>query len=395
MALRGTLHDFGIADILQIIGHQTKTGTLTIRHRDQTVHVHFKEGLITGADAESRNEKDLLGTMLVHAEVLKREDLLRLLDRHKKTGRRVGELALDENFLKDSELHEFVRLQVTETLYKLFLWNSGTYEFEQHAVAVPRGFEPIRSEMLLMEGFRQMDEWPEIRKKIGGYGTVLMIIKALDIEKHDSDPSDDLGFDDAFAEMPDSDATRQGWHMGKNEQRVYGLIQPDRPVQNIIRLSRLGEYETCKSLVNLLDAGYVQARFDAVKPEKAEGGAIAAAPRVYTWRFFLGAIIALGCIVAALSMLRPMVMGVQKLWPNYARHQLLTIDLLETLSRNHMVTMHRALAIYRAEYGAYPATLRLLARTRILDARDLRFPWQQDYFYQVEGDSYTLVRPLF
>ena len=31
MALSGTLKDFGIADILQLIGHQTKTGRLTLK----------------------------------------------------------------------------------------------------------------------------------------------------------------------------------------------------------------------------------------------------------------------------------------------------------------------------------------------------------------------------
>ena len=34
MALRGTLKDFGIADIFQLIGHQTKSGLLTLKNRD-------------------------------------------------------------------------------------------------------------------------------------------------------------------------------------------------------------------------------------------------------------------------------------------------------------------------------------------------------------------------
>ena len=39
MALKGTLKDFGIADILQLIGQQQKTGTLHLQGRDQEVHV--------------------------------------------------------------------------------------------------------------------------------------------------------------------------------------------------------------------------------------------------------------------------------------------------------------------------------------------------------------------
>ena len=47
MALRGTLKDFGIADILQLIGHQQKTGTLSVKNRDQEVQIHFLDGTPT------------------------------------------------------------------------------------------------------------------------------------------------------------------------------------------------------------------------------------------------------------------------------------------------------------------------------------------------------------
>ncbi len=34
MALRGTLGDFGISDIFQLVGHQTKTGVLLLKSKD-------------------------------------------------------------------------------------------------------------------------------------------------------------------------------------------------------------------------------------------------------------------------------------------------------------------------------------------------------------------------
>jgi len=46
MALQGTLKDFGIADILQLIGQQQKTGTLHLKSKDQDVQVGFKDGSI-------------------------------------------------------------------------------------------------------------------------------------------------------------------------------------------------------------------------------------------------------------------------------------------------------------------------------------------------------------
>ena len=50
MALSGTLKDFGIADILQLIGHQTKTGRLTLKTGQAEVEVSFKDGTVIFAE---------------------------------------------------------------------------------------------------------------------------------------------------------------------------------------------------------------------------------------------------------------------------------------------------------------------------------------------------------
>ena len=44
MALRGTLGDFGIADIFQLVGHQQKTGILLLKNRELEVRIYFVEG---------------------------------------------------------------------------------------------------------------------------------------------------------------------------------------------------------------------------------------------------------------------------------------------------------------------------------------------------------------
>ena len=57
-------------------------------------------------------------------------------------------------------------LQTTETVYRLFHWKSGTYEFEPGDVEWDREtVTPLRAESVLMEGFRQVDEWPLVRRQ--------------------------------------------------------------------------------------------------------------------------------------------------------------------------------------------------------------------------------------
>ncbi|MFL5371329.1 MAG: DUF4388 domain-containing protein, partial [Myxococcales bacterium] len=75
MALSGTLKDFGIADILQLIGHQTKTGKLVLKNGPEEVDVLFVEGNVVFATDNSRPKESLLGNMLLRAEILPEEKL--------------------------------------------------------------------------------------------------------------------------------------------------------------------------------------------------------------------------------------------------------------------------------------------------------------------------------
>ena len=51
MALQGSLRDFSIADILQLIALQKKTGLLTLKSSDDTVTLGFSESLFEVAAA--------------------------------------------------------------------------------------------------------------------------------------------------------------------------------------------------------------------------------------------------------------------------------------------------------------------------------------------------------
>ena len=54
MALTGTLKGFGIADILQLIGQQQKTGVLYLKSKEQDVQVYFRDGNIVRAEIPLR-----------------------------------------------------------------------------------------------------------------------------------------------------------------------------------------------------------------------------------------------------------------------------------------------------------------------------------------------------
>ena len=180
MSLRGTLGDFGIADIFQLIGHQAKTGVLLLKDRELEVRIFFVEGNVVKAEQSLREKADLLGNIMVRSGVLTQVQLDTALDAQQRTLRRLGDILVDMGTVTRPVLKDFARLQTTETIYRLFQWRAGTYEFTAQAVDYDEAsYEPIRSENILMEGFRMVDEWPAVRKIVASSACTFLILRPL------------------------------------------------------------------------------------------------------------------------------------------------------------------------------------------------------------------------
>jgi hypothetical protein len=394
MALTGTLRDFGIADILQLIGQQGKTGILHLKNKEKSVHVHFVDGNVVKAESATRSRKDLLGSLMVRAGVLSQEQLERALEIQKQTLRRLGDILVDEKLVTRELFREMYQLQTTETLYRLFHWKDGTYEFEQVEVDYDReAITPIRSENVLMEGFRMVDEWPMVRKKITSYDMTFVRRKSLTAAA--AAPSSVEGNDEldaAFGALeggaPEAEAPSED--LGPYERKVFELAEPERTVQEIIDLSRMGEFETCKSLLNLVDAGYLE----PVAPKKkgkplagARGGTVEALRGVFVQA--LMGVIVLGLVAGATYL--GLHFFVAPGTPLRAR------EVEEVLAGEQAARIARALEVYRVEVGRYPETLAQLQEAGLLSKRDGTYPYGRPWYYRPPreaGDGYTLLPPI-
>src|SRR6266851_6012270 len=232
MALSGTLKDFGIADILQLIGHQTKTGRLVLKSGHDEVDVLFVDGTVVFATQKARNKADMLGSLLRRADLINTRKLEEALTEQQRSLKRLGDVLVQQKHVDAEKLSQVMRLQTTETLYKLFRWKTGTYEFTQEDVdAASAGFEPIRAEAVLLEGFRRMDEWPAVRKKIPWNDATFEQLKDLN-----SPPDGDGG----------------GGTPAENHRLVYALAAEGRTAEKIADVSLLGEFEALRALDELL-----------------------------------------------------------------------------------------------------------------------------------------------
>lgn len=379
MALNGTLRDFGIADILQLIAQQQKTGTLHLESKDQEVHIGFQDGVIVQAESTTRRRKDLFGTMLVRAEIISEEQLEEALETQKRTLQRLGDVLVSTGVITKERYRQMAQLQFNETLYRLFSWKSGTYAFEQGTVHYdPADVTPVRAESVLMEGFRMVDEWPVIRKRIPRYDLVFEKVKDLPAPREDGD---------APEERRRGDFTT----FGEPERRIYALVTPVRDVRKLIDLSCLGEFETCKALCNLVNLVYLKALPALGDPDPLEDEvSVVDRVRGTLGRIAVSTVVLAGLVLVAVSSnLNPWSLS------GSARMGFEESAVQQAVARAQVSRLEAALDVYRLEKGEYPPSLQALVDTRLVSTSDLRYPWRDPYYYRrVAPQEFILLPPL-
>jgi hypothetical protein len=394
MALKGTLKDFGIADILQLIGQQQKTGHLVLRQKGETVTVSFKDGNIVRAETQSRNDKDLIGTMLVLGGLINSAQLENALEVQKRSLQRLGDVLVSQRAITDEKFKQMVQLQSAETLYRLFAWKSGNYEFEVGDVEIENYNQSLRAESVLMEGFRRVDEWPMVRKRITSLEMTFAKLKELPPPPLEKDSFDDA-LDDAFGEVKKSVNKGEFQSVADNERQIYYLVQPGRSVERIIELSCLGEFEGAKSLCNLLNLEYLEAKAPLGRP-KAEFRADGPQSGRFDQSVSVGSRLLVGLGIVALFLFvgsRLDLGSIQTTRRNATQYVDPAAQRMASVQQISRITS--AIDIFQLEQGAPPSELQQLVDRELLAKDDLSYPWRDPYFYRVNSDgSWMLLPPL-
>ncbi|HEY5998562.1 MAG TPA: DUF4388 domain-containing protein, partial [bacterium] len=272
MALEGTFSDFGLADILQLVGHQKKTGVLTVRGEGgRLVTVSFEKGMIVFADEFQRTENERLGNVLLRTRRLSQEQLARAMEVQQGTGQRLGYVLVEQKLISQQELRQALQLQVKESVYRLFRWQEGSYHFSPEPVTFDREiYAPVPAELVLMEGVRMIDEWPILERKIPNFQVVFERVSGAPatLPARPGRPAK-ADIEELMAIVDDGEepapaaaaATAPGGEgLGQRESALLALVDGERTVQDLIDIGQLGEFETCKVLYGLISLGLVRQR---------------------------------------------------------------------------------------------------------------------------------------
>lgn len=231
MAIKGSLAEASLPDVLQLLSMGKKTGCLSVTHKNNFGSIYFDKGKISYAKIVNR--RDRIGDILVKAGKITAEQLDEAIDAQgKHRDKRIGEILVDLGIIKREQLHEQIRIQIEEAVYFLFTWAEGAFNFESDILPEEQDFlVSINPESLLLEGARRVDEWSLIEKKI---------------------PTFDIVFEVDRKRLEGSGAQLT------NEQLVIvPLVDGHRDVARIIEDSGLVEFEVGKALYGLATAGFL------------------------------------------------------------------------------------------------------------------------------------------
>jgi len=388
MALEGTLKDFGLADIFQLIGNQRKTGVLTLKSPDDVVTVSFVDGSVVSADSQNKNLEDLLGSVLVKSGRISDEQLQSSLRTQKRTLQRLGNILIDRRFIADADLSEALRLQVTQVVYRLFRWSDGEYLFKQESEVEydKEHFSPLSAESILMEGIRMIDEWPIIEKKIRSLDMVFAKSKpgaAVEIQRDDEEEEDALGAALTDGPSKQGGSPSEAVIVSALEAKIYEAVDGRITVQEQIDRSGLGDFETCRILYDLLARGLIREIHSG--PSKRADTSI---PRREVSPAFWSALILVLFLGAGYSAFRMGHNAVNRLPPAY--EDPLLQEVLTSITRSRVERVDEAIQIYYLEKKFYPDDLAELTRGNLVGGSALRDAWGRELEYALLDGGYRI-----
>jgi tetratricopeptide (TPR) repeat protein len=248
VAIKGSLKEASLPDVLQLLSLGRKSGCLSITDRSSLGYIFFERGRICYATVVNR--RDRLGDILCKSRRITQEQLeaaISLQDRDR--DKKLGEILVENGAITRAELEHFIRIQIEEAVFFLFTWRRGSFTFESGVHPHRQDFlVSIDPEALLLEGARRVDEWSLIEKKIPAFDIIFKV-------------------DEEHLEAADVSLT-------KEQELIIPLLDGTRDVTAVIESSTLVEFEVGKALYGLITAGFAHRIGRSDAGEKPESSAV-------------------------------------------------------------------------------------------------------------------------
>lgn len=231
MPLAGSLETFNIANLIQFLSSDQKTGVLQISGGGNTAKIFIKSGFIVYATSSQHEFR--LGHLLKSEGVLSDEKLQECLQLAEEKNQQLGRFLVEQGYISRSSLKDFLHLQAEEILYDIFLWDAGDFEYTDTPINIKETlFIPLNPMGIIMEATRRIDEQSIIKREIPGEQLIFRISQKM--------------------------GETEKLKLTKNERRILSLMDGNRTVKQVINDSGYAEPATYKIIYSLKMTGFIE-----------------------------------------------------------------------------------------------------------------------------------------
>lgn len=244
MSITGNLKTMELAELLQWLSGSMKTGTLVVENGKVTKQIFFRDGMIVSS--ASTDPREHLGSFLVSHGFITDAELGQAIRMQESNKMLLGKILATIGAISESDLHRMLRLKAEESIYDVFNWREGDFRFLDQQLP-SANMVPISIDVtaLVLEGMQRFDEWKRIRETIPSAQSVPVAVGEWDAKV-----------------------------LTEGAPQILALIDDDRSVADICKLTHSSEFHVCRILyrqVHALRLKIVRPR-SAVAPEPAATG---------------------------------------------------------------------------------------------------------------------------
>lgn len=165
MTIEGPINELNLIDLFQILSFNRKTGILDITSNvNEKAKVYFENGSVVYIKMDGTH---ISMTLIKAGKIIKEYYEKNIM---KKVGTGENEIAheiVSSGIMSESDFKKFLKTRVEDTVFKIFEWRDGYFKFEEGAFILDDLFKfKIKTESLIMEGSRRIDEWSRLSSKI-------------------------------------------------------------------------------------------------------------------------------------------------------------------------------------------------------------------------------------
>ena len=241
MVLSGTLREFILADVMQLLTQQKVTGKLTLSCEQQEGCIIFKNGDIVSATREQESFSGKLFNYLTAYQKQPKNKVRELFTKYKDNTAELSTYLESKGILTHDEIEMYAINVSIDIACSLFLWTSGHYQFDSLKSVdnfIPAGVG-IPVENVVMEAMRRIDEWHRMHEAINEDTIFVQNELKVDLPEYNS---------------PDDDPSIY----------LYNQIDGTRSVQEFLKDSFLTEYKIYETFYALVQSESIRSLSDTV-----------------------------------------------------------------------------------------------------------------------------------